>query len=62
MEGVMREVEECRIPSEACEPATICGEGPKQGYPCGGKLRRFYYRCQNSFHLDYSNPAFLKIQ
>lgn len=44
MESVMKEVEECRIPSEACEPATICGEGPKQGYPCGQKMRRFYYR------------------
>ncbi|KAH9278519.1 Spondin-1 [Echinococcus granulosus] len=53
MESVMKEVEECRIPPEACEPATICGEGPKQGYPCGQKRRRFYYSAIDHECLEF---------
>uniref|UniRef100_A0A5K3F8X7 F-spondin n=1 Tax=Mesocestoides corti TaxID=53468 RepID=A0A5K3F8X7_MESCO len=52
-QGIMSEVEECQVPSETCEPATICGEGPKQGYPCGPKLRRFYYSAIDHECLEF---------
>uniref|UniRef100_A0A0X3PKV3 Spondin-1 n=1 Tax=Schistocephalus solidus TaxID=70667 RepID=A0A0X3PKV3_SCHSO len=37
------QTEECQLPPETCDPATICGEGPKEGFPCGEPTPAFYY-------------------
>ncbi|VDL60200.1 unnamed protein product [Hymenolepis diminuta] len=53
MTSALNEVEECRIASEACDPATICGEGPKQGYPCGKSMKRYYYSAIDHHCLEF---------
>ncbi|CAH8585694.1 unnamed protein product [Dicrocoelium dendriticum] len=41
--GAVIQKRECGPTDVECDPATICGEGRKDGIPCGVKARAYYY-------------------
>ncbi|CAL8103800.1 unnamed protein product [Calicophoron daubneyi] len=52
-EGILVETRECAKPDSQCDPVTRCGEGRKDGVPCGNKVPSFYYSAADHACLPF---------